>query len=189
MSQQTAKKESYSREKWLETALEALSHGAMAKFSLDSLIAAMPVTKGSFYSHFRNRSDFLLALVHYWDRIHTRTVAGALAELPSGTSPQEKLWVLMQMVRERRLTRYESLIRAMTLEFPEIKNAVRAVDRQRVEVVRGLFADMGFEGDELDMRTMSFVTVTSQDHALLIDLSPEDYERQLKLRHAFFVRP
>lgn len=189
MSQQPAQKDSFNRERWLESALEALSHKAMAKFSLDSLISAMPVTKGSFYSHFRNRSDFLLALVQHWDRIHTRTVAGGLAALPAGTSPQEKLWVLMRLVHERKMVRYELLIRSMAREFVEISDAVRAVDQRRFAVVRGLFSEMGFEGDELDMRTLVVVTVTSQDHNLLIEISREAYERQLELRHAFFVRP
>ena len=48
----------FSREKWLETALDTLARTRKSKFNLDSLIQAMPVTKGSFYSHFRNREDF-----------------------------------------------------------------------------------------------------------------------------------
>jgi hypothetical protein len=40
-------KSGLSREKWLELALEALSIKSKSKFSLDSLIKSMPVTKGS----------------------------------------------------------------------------------------------------------------------------------------------
>ena len=36
-----------SREKWLALAIEALSIKSKSKFSLDSLIKSMPVTKGS----------------------------------------------------------------------------------------------------------------------------------------------
>jgi AcrR family transcriptional regulator len=179
----------FSREKWLAMAIDAMAEQVKSKFSLDSLIAAMPVTKGSFYSHFRDRSDFLAALVEYWDRHHTKSVVAVLRSLPEGTSAQDRLWELMRVVHDMKFNRYEPLIRSLTREFPDIRDAVRVVDRRRIDTVRSLFREMGFEGDELEMRTLACVTVTSQDGNVFHDLPPEDYERQLKLRHAFFVRP
>ena len=152
-------------------------------------IAAMPVTKGSFYSHFRNRSEFLVALVEYWDRHHTKSVVDVLRSLPEATSAQDRLWELMRVVHDMKFNRYELLIRTLTQEFPGIRDAVRVVDRRRIDAVRSLFREMGFAGDELEMRTLACITVTSQDGNVFYDLPPEDYERQLKLRHAFFIRP
>jgi hypothetical protein len=63
------------------------------------------------------------------------------------------------------------------------------VDQKRYSTVRQLFAEMGLEGDALDMRTLVFITATSMDQLLSLDISDESYEHQLKLRHEFFIRP
>ena len=178
-----------SRNKWLELAIESMSRECRSKFSLDSLIKAMPVTKGSFYWHFKNRAEFLAALVAHWELNDTQSVVKALGALPKSATPADKLWELMCIVYEMNFGRYDLLIRSLTLEFPELEKAVAAVDQLRFNNVRQLFAEMGFEGDALDMRTVAFVTTTSMDQLLLLDISTEDYERQLKLRYEFFIRP
>ena len=177
-----------SRDRWLDIALDTLSTKGKSKFSLDALIKAMPVSKGSFYWHFKNRADFLLALVEYWDRHETQNVIDALESLPEGVTAEDRLWELMCVVHETRSARHDLLIRALTLEFPEIREAVKAVDHKRIGTVRNLFTEMGFSGDELEMRTLAFVTTTSLDRQIFFDLTNDQYERQLKLRHAWFTR-
>jgi AcrR family transcriptional regulator len=179
----------FSREKWLEVALHAMADKCKSKFSLDSLLKAMPVTKGSFYSHFKNRTDFLIALVEYWGRHHTKAVVDELNALPKNLSAQDRLWEMMCVIYDMKFNQYELLIRSMILEFPEIREAVKVVDRMRLDMVGKLFEEMGFEGDELEMRTLTFVTTMSQDGNVFSDLSAESYERQLKLRYEFFIRP
>jgi AcrR family transcriptional regulator len=189
MTNQTKKRKTVlSREKWLEMAIDTLAYKCKSKFNLDSLLNVMPVTKGSFYNHFKNRADFLVALVEYWDRHETKSVIDELKTLPKGMSPQDRLWELMCVIYDMKFNKYELLIRSLTREVPEIKEAVKAVDQKRMEAAGGLFSEMGFEGDELQMRTLAFVTTTSQDGNVFSDLSPEAYRRQLKLRHEFFVR-
>ena len=178
-----------SRQRWLELAIETMSRECKSKFSLDSLLKAMPVSKGSFYWHFKNRADFLVALVEHWELSDTRTVVESLKALPQSATAADKLWELMCIVYEKSFDRYDLLIRSLTLEFPELRQAVAAVDQKRFDTVRQLFAEMGFEGDALDTRTLMFVTTTSMDRILLLDIPAESYERQLKLRHEFFIRP
>lgn len=179
----------FSREKWLETALDTLARTRKSKFSLDSLIKAMPVTKGSFYSHFKNREDFLRALVDFWDRHFTKAIVDALETLPEDTDPGEMLWQLQLAIHELGLNQYELLIRSMTLELKVLKDAVKKVDEERYLVVGGFFARLGFEGDELAMRTRMFVTVMSQEENLLLDLPEGDRMKQMKLRHELLIRP
>jgi AcrR family transcriptional regulator len=178
-----------SRERWLELALDTLSSQGHSKFSLDALIKAMPVSKGSFYWHFKNREDFLIALVEFWDWHGTQNVVHSLANLPEETSAEDKLWELMCVVYETHSIRHELLIRSLTLEFPEVKKAVEKVDTTRARTVRDLFAQMGFEGDELEMRTLAFVATTSMEGLVSPMQAKAQYERQLKLRHAWFTRP
>lgn len=176
-----------SRDRWLELALETLSEKGQAKFSLDALINAMPVSKGSFYHHFRNRADFLLALVDHWDRHETQNVIDALEALPEHVPAEERLWELMCVVHETHGVHHDLLIRSMALEFPEVRSRVRAVDAKRIGIVRRLFKEMGFSGDELETRVLTFVTTTSLYRLIYFEYSREDLRRLLKPRHEFFV--
>ena len=178
-----------SREKWLGLAIDTMAQSCKSKFSLDSLLKVMPVSKGSFYWHFKNRAEFLTAIVDYWGRHDTQSVVEALDTLPQSASAADRLWQLMCIVYEMRYGRYDLLIRSLTLEFPDLQKAVATVDQKRYDTVRRLFTEMGFEGDTLEMRTLMFVTTTSLDQLLSLDITNEAYERQLKLRHEFFVRP
>jgi len=174
---------------WLDLAMSAMTESCKSKFSLDSLLNEMPVSKGSFYWHFENRAEFLSALVEYWGRHDTQLPADALDKLSQPVSAEDKLWKLMCMVYELRHTRHDLLIRSLTLEFPELHKAVARVDQIRYQTVRDLFAEMGFEDNVLDMRTLAFITTTSLDRLMLVDIPDGAYKRQLKLRHAFFIHP
>lgn len=178
-----------SREKWLELAIEAMSHECISKFSLDSLIKAMPVSKGSFYWHFKNRAEFLAALLEYWGRHDTQSVVATLDALQQPISAVDKLWELMCIIYEKRNGRYDLIIRSLALEFPDLRQSVALVDQKRYDTVRQLFADIGLKGDALDMRTLAFVATAGMDRLLSLDINDEAYERQLKLGHEFFVRP
>jgi len=58
-----------SQEKWLQLAMKAMENHCKCKFSLSSLINAMPVSKGSFYWHFKDREEFQRCLVK-WGRFN-----------------------------------------------------------------------------------------------------------------------
>jgi len=177
-----------SKEKWVELAMEALASGGKNKFSLDALIKAMPVTKGSFYWHFNNRTEFLFALAEYWARHHTRQVIDVLDTLPESASAADKLWELMCMVYELKLSSHELMIRSLAKEYPDLQKTVAEVDKRRIETVRQIFSELGFEGDELEMRTTVFVASMTSEELIYVDKSDDDHERQLKLRHEFFIR-
>ncbi len=149
----------------------------------------MPVTKGSFYWHFKDRADFLFALVEYWSRHDTNIAIKALEALPKTVSASQKLWELMCVIYELDLTTPEIMIRSLVQEFPDLEQAVAAVYQNRYNTVRQIFSELGFEGDDLEMRTLLFASAASQDQLMYLKISDEDYERQLKLRHDFFVRP
>ncbi len=100
---------------WLSLAMNTMADSGKSKFSLDTLLKEMPVSKGSFYWHFKSREDFLSALVEYWGRHDTQLPADALDKLPQPVSAEDKLWELMCMVYELKHTRHDLLIRSLTL--------------------------------------------------------------------------
>jgi AcrR family transcriptional regulator len=189
MGNNSQRQSGLSREKWLELAVDTLSIKSKSKFSLDSLIKSMPVTKGSFYWHFKDRAEFLFALVDYWGRHDTKIAIKALEALPKAVSASQKLWELMCVIYELNLTAHELMIRTLVQEFPDLEPAVAAVYQSRYNTVRQIFSELGFEGDDLEMRTLLFASSASRDQLMFLEFSDEDFERQLKLRHDFFIRP
>ena len=190
MTPQHKKREApFSREKWLETALDTLAAVPNFKFNLDILIKAMPVTKGSFYNHFKNRHEFLLALADYWRRHYTHYVIDALSQYPGTRQPEQWLLELVYELYEMDLLRFEQLIRSLGREIAEIEETVKRVDLERYQVLEAVFSGLGFTGGELDMRIRIFMTVISQESNLSLDPPDGDWSKQLQARVKFLTRP
>ena len=58
----------------------------------------------------------------------------------------------------------------------------------RYEFVRSLFHEMGFQGDELEMRTNAFVVCRIMDTGLFLKSSKNERQKLIELRHTFFTR-
>ena len=181
-------KTTLSRERWLEMALTAMETHCVSKFTLDSLLQVMPVSKGSFYFHFKDRADFLTAIAKFWFRNSTKTVIDELSELPADVPPQRKLWELMCRIKDLNTGRWELLIRALALEFPEVNEIVAQCDQVRNQQVMAIFAEIGFEGKELEMRTFSFQTTYSLGTLLDLGMNQDDYDALLERQFDFFIR-
>jgi AcrR family transcriptional regulator len=182
---QSKKKPRLSREDWLAKALEVLALDP-AHLRVDEIARHLGVSKGSFYWHFENRADFVHALAEYWKIAYTQSVA-EVVEAQEGT-PEERLRFIMEQVVTRKSASYDIAVRAWARMEPGIMPVIREVDEIRLNSLRGIFEDMGFEEPELGMRTRLFVVCHSFDHALTDELSEKEALAQLESRHAFFTR-
>lgn len=183
------KKRNLKKNEYLDLALEALARQGQSPLRLGSLFESMPVTSGSFYHHFSDKKDFLAAVVRHWDEIHTQGIIDELGRLGSSVSPQDRLWALLTAIEQGQLTRFDGVIRAMSVGDPELSALVEQVDRKRIAVVQGLFEEMGFSGAELRMRTRVFVIAVSQDRSVQVAVPGAERQTYLKDLHAFFIRP
>ena len=183
--EQSGKKSRLSREAWLAEALEVLAQDP-EHLRIDELADRLGVSKGSFYWHFENRSDFVIAMAEFWRDVNTTAVADTVSD-QSG-SPEERLYFLMETLLKDRWARYDLAIRAWARHEPDIVPVVREVDRIRMRTVRGIFDDMGLEESEARMRTRVFVTCHSFNEALSLPLSKKEALNQLETGHAFFTR-
>ena len=179
------KKQRLSRDTWLQQALEILAEDP-EHLRIDELADRLGVSKGSFYWHFENRSDFVLALAEYWRDENTKAVAGAIAL--SGGSAEERLHVLMRFLLENNSSQYDLPVRAWARHEPDILPVIREVDEIRTMTVRKLFEEMGFAEPDISVRTHLFVTYHSFDSALTSETSSDEALAQLDALHAFFTR-
>jgi AcrR family transcriptional regulator len=188
MTPRTSTDRRLSREDWLAKAIDVLARQGSAKMGVDALADALGVTKGSFYWHFKDRSDFVEALLEYWLQAFTTNVI----EKSKATcgSAEERLWELMQFLNDDRSGKFDIAIRAWAGREPGLDGLVRQADEERLVYLRSLFLEMGFQGPELEMRSQTFVIYHSFAEAIssIEKQSKVKREELLKRRHAFFTR-
>jgi AcrR family transcriptional regulator len=174
------------RTEWLARALELVAREGGAKLHIETLCRQLRVTRGSFYWHFASRDEFVRALVEYWDLVFSR----AVIEQHRGEkgSPEDRLLSLMQLLHQGGFARYDVAVRAWAAQEPGLAEQVAAVDRGRLAYVGSIFAEMGFRGEELEMRTRLFVVYHSLELALQPEPSDAKQRRLIRRRHALLTR-
>jgi hypothetical protein len=63
----------------------------------------------------------------------------------------------MKMIQAHDLARYDLAVRAWARHDEMARDFVQRVTKARLDFIRRIFSEMGFDGDELEMRTMVFV--------------------------------
>jgi AcrR family transcriptional regulator len=175
-----------SRNQWLARALELLPTLGGGKIGVEALCRSLGVSRGSFYWHFRDREEFVRALLGYWDLVFTQGVI----EQTRGAKgpPEDRLLSLMKLLQEGDQARYDMAVRAWAAQEPGVAAIVARVDEARLAYVRSIFAQIGFRGRELDMRTRLFVVYHSMNRGLQSQLTEAEEKRHLRLRHALLTR-
>ena len=139
---------------WIRTGLDLLvSEGAEA-VRITRLAAALQVTRGSFYWHFKDRADLLQALIAHWERTNTSAILEALGgarDLADGILALFEVWVDSAQFDPR----LDSALRDWGRHAPMVHRAVETADRRRVAALAQLFARDGYEPDDAVVRARS----------------------------------
>lgn len=178
-------KKRLTRELWLSAALEHLAQTGSAGFTIDRLVQALGVTKGSFYWHFQDRREFFLNVFDFWDRQFTQVVVQRVDALAG--SPVEKLWKIVESVWQEDLARYDIAVRAWAMRERAVAERVREVDMKRLRTVRRLFSEIGFQGVALEMRTRCFATYLSMDSGITVEQAKKRRGDCLREFHALIT--
>jgi hypothetical protein len=95
----------------------------------------------------------------------------------------------MQGIERRGLDRYDIAFRSWAAQEPSVAKSVRKVDLARYRFIRSLFAQMGFEGDELEDRARIWLVFESAQHTIYLPKASGSVEDAINRRHAFFTQP
>ena len=186
-SNATEKSKGLSRNEWLARALEVLAKEGSSVMTVDALVKCLNVTRGSFYWHFEDRADFIRQLVHYWSVAFTEEIAKEVGKVQGGAA--ERLLGLTNAIIKKRLNRYDAPIRAWASHDLVAARHVKKVDEFRTDYVRALFKEMGFTGDELEMRTRTLVAFYSLEPGMFLRIPRKQQLKQMELRHALLIKP
>ena len=175
-----------SKEQWLAKALEALESSGIEAVKIERLAKGLGISRSGFYWHFKNRQDLLENLLDFWISEYT----GAVTDNPdvSKLDPKKRLYATMEMIRDKRLTKYDLAMTSWAKLDSQVYKVVKKVVKMRLDYLRVIFAELGFEGDELEMRTRLFVCYHSWEDTMFPDLSNQQHSKLLKLRYKYLIQ-
>jgi hypothetical protein len=94
----------------------------------------------------------------------------------------------MEMIRDKQLTKYDLAMTSWAKLDPQVHRVLKKVVKIRLDYLRVIFAELGFEGDELEMRTRLFVCYHSWEDTMFPDLSSRKHSRLQKLRYEYLIQ-
>ena len=138
--------EKLSKIDWLQAGFRALTEAGPQALKAEPLARALKVSKGSFYWHFKDLSDFKNAMVEHWQQAAT---ADVIAQISAGTAdPQSKLRSLLKQATALPRGAYggpavEPAIRDWARYDPKIAEIVTTIDTRRIAFTEALFLEAG----------------------------------------------
>ena len=175
-----------SKDDWLAQALEILAAEGEGGIRVERLARDLHIAKSGFYWHFKDRRDLLSKVLDYWAYEYTGVVAQN--QQLQRASPESRLNQAARLIRVHNLTKYDVSMRAWAERDAMAAEAVAQVYQMRLDYIREAFRELGFKGDELEMRTRLYVCYHSWEAATFGGESERKLARLQKLRIKLLCR-
>jgi AcrR family transcriptional regulator len=139
------------REEWLGKALELFAVRGADGLRVEQLARSLDIAKSGFYCHFKGKDDLLDQLLDYWTTEYTEVITKntKLLNLPA----RERLQLSMRMIFELNLTEHDAAIDIWSRRDAGVARTRQRVMNIRLKFFRDAFEELGFTGDDLEMRT------------------------------------
>ncbi len=175
----------FSKADWLEAALSMIRSGSAKDLKVEAVAKELGVSKSGFYWHFRDRDELLRELLDYWSKEFTEVVTRNVEV--QAMEPKKRLVTIAQMVLEYGFGELDMAIRLWARSDETASQAVRDVNRDRLEFARAAFAELGFEGEDLEMRTMLFVCYHTWESSMFPEYAGEQLGKLIERRINFLT--
>lgn len=145
-----------SREQWINEAFSVLAEGGVDGIKIEGLAKRLRVTKGGFYWHFRNRDDLLQHMLEQW---RTRRIEIIHEQTRDEEHAGDTLKYLIRLYTDNANPRgnaIELAVRDWARNDDRAAEVVAAVDKERLDCVSGLFAQLNLSPDEAYSRAYLF---------------------------------
>jgi AcrR family transcriptional regulator len=169
-----------SKAEWLQTALMMLEKEGIEAIRVERIARELGISKSGFYWHFKNRCDLQRQMMSYWAYEFSEIVMHH-PDTQTGP-PKKRLEKIMELLIIGNLTRYEGPFLAWAKTDPEIARQVRAVYKKRLNYLENIFQELGFEGQELEMRTNLFVCYHTWERSMFDKKSKKSLQSLIKCR-------
>lgn len=138
---------------WVAMARDVLLEEGVQGVKVDRLAQRLGVTKGGFYKHFAHRDALLAQLLALWEA--DNVFVPALPRALDADAARERLLALTERLigEEGYDPRFDLAVRDWARVDPAVAAVVRRTDRRRVALLRRLFAALGCDTQEADVRS------------------------------------
>lgn len=144
-----------SRDEWLARALDILATEGQARLRIEAVCAALGVTKGSFYWHFKDRQDLLDAVLQLWKEGRLRDIEKQTTAIPGKELAQiHHVIDVYSSVRNRKGIAIELAVRDWARHDSTVNAIVEEVDAYRLACTNKLFTALGLSDDEARARSI-----------------------------------
>ncbi|MEP5763543.1 MAG: TetR/AcrR family transcriptional regulator [Halieaceae bacterium] len=147
----SALKKRVSRDQWLSKGLELFALNGAEGLRVEKLARELNISKSGFYCHFKDREELLDHILQYWAHEYTEIITEnpMLLNLPA----RERLLQLMTMVYEQNLTEFDAAMDLWSRTNARVARKRKRVIDMRLKFIRDALMDLGFKGDDLEMRS------------------------------------
>jgi AcrR family transcriptional regulator len=128
-------------DRWVELARATLLERGVEAVRVEALARDLGVTKGSFYTRFRDRDDLLQQVLKDWERCRVDEVISASKDGDADALTQLRRLFLEVTLSDGRL---ERAIRVWATIENRAADAVKRIDQRRFQHLKQLFRDIGF---------------------------------------------
>ncbi len=127
-------------EDWERAALQAISDGGLGAVAVEPLARRLEVTKGSFYAHFRDRDELVVAALSRWEQIHVESFTAVVERFQD---PAERLRALIELATSA--ARGRTVISRLLLESNDqrVEAALRRITEFRLAHIESAFRELG----------------------------------------------
>ena len=141
-----------SKNDWLKAGLDMLGTASVAEISVEALARRLGIAKSGFYWHFKDRREYLNQLLDYWYReiIEVISENEQIKEL----EPVTRLTTAVEMIFRHDLVKYELALHQWATTNKRADRVMRKANRVRIEFTKTIFAELGFDEDEIEIRSM-----------------------------------
>ena len=135
------------KQDWVQAGLKTLSAEGIEAVRVEVLARDLEVSKGSFYWHFKDRSELLRAMIEEWEKQETDWF---LDEVERGITPARRWTRLLELAvgSARRIP--DTAIFAWARRDSQVATRVTAVEQKRISYVARVLRDVGFTRSEAD---------------------------------------
>ncbi|HRD33246.1 MAG TPA: TetR/AcrR family transcriptional regulator [Rhodocyclaceae bacterium] len=143
------------RDAWIDGAIEIFAEEGVAGLRVEVLAKRLKVTKGSFYWHFQDRHDLLMAVLQKWKEGRIRDIVKQTRVQPGRAL--EQIYHVIDIYssnRSRRGMMIEIAVRDWARRDGDAAAIVAEVDETRLVCARELFVACGVPLEEASSRCM-----------------------------------
>lgn len=128
------------RRDWIDTGIEILSSKGVDAVRVEALARRLNISKGSFYWHFKDRSDLLEAILEEWEARQSDWNT----EGEGVSNPVERWARLFELLSQPSYARLETAISSWARQDEKVALRVASADRKRIAYLSRVFREIGF---------------------------------------------